>query len=98
MVLAGELVFEADGRAQPASAGSVVHVPRGTAHTFSNVGSAPARMLFIYAPAGEERMFAEIGTPAAPGVAAPPPGPEDVAKLLAVADRYRFTVAPPAGE
>jgi len=98
VVVEGDLVFEADGRAQPASAGSVVHVPRGTAHTFSNVGSAPARMLFFYAPAGMERMFAEIGTPAEPGRAAPPPGPADVAKLLAVAAKYRFTVGPPDGE
>jgi hypothetical protein len=29
-------------------------------------------MLFLYVPAGMEKMFDEIGTPAQPGVATPP--------------------------
>src|SRR5215204_3429666 len=51
VVLEGELIFQADGESQVASSGSVVYVPRGTVHTFSNVGIVPARMLFLYSPA-----------------------------------------------
>jgi hypothetical protein len=38
--------------------------------------------------------FAEIGVPASPGELPPPPGPEDVAKFLAVADKYGFEIFP----
>ena len=95
-MLEGELIFQADGELQAASSGSVVYVPRGTVHTFSNVGITPARMLFLYSPAGMEEMFAEIGTPAGPGLPAPPPSAEDVARLLGAAAKYRFTVEPSA--
>ena len=97
VVLEGELVLRADDRTLPAPAGTVLYVPRGTRHGFTNVGARPARMLFLYTPAGMERMFGEIGTPAQPGAAAPPPGPEDVAKLQAAAAKYRFEILPPAG-
>lgn len=96
VVLDGEIEFKADGNVRSAAAGSVVFVPRGVSHTFSNVGGAPARMLFLYAPAGMEGMFAEIGAPAEAGVPAPPPSAEDVAKLLGAAAKYCFTVEPPA--
>jgi FAD/FMN-containing dehydrogenase len=56
------------------------------------------RMLFLYVPAGMEKMFEEIGKPAQPGVAAPPASEEDVAKLLSVAAKYNFTIVPPEGE
>jgi hypothetical protein len=52
-------------------------------------------MLFFYAPAGMEKMFDEIGTPAQPGVAAPPATQEDVANLLAAAAKYNFKIVPP---
>src|SRR5215211_5951413 len=56
-------------RAEPSS---VVFVPRGTQHHFSNAGDSVARMLFMYSPAGMEGMFAEIGSPGRRGVQAPP--------------------------
>ena len=94
VLLEGELLLEADGRTLPAPAGTVVYVPKGTRHGFTNVGTTPARMLFLYAPAGMERMFAEIGQPARPGEAAPPPSQADVAKLLSVAQKYHFELLP----
>ena len=97
VVLEGELTFSAGGATGPAGPGAVLYVPKGTVHAFANVGAAPARMLFLYTPAGMDGMFAEIGTPARAGEAAPPPGPEDVAKLLAVAATYGFEILPPAG-
>jgi hypothetical protein len=52
-------------------------------------------MLFLYAPAGMERMFAEIGTPTQPGMPAPPLPPEDAARLLSVAAKYQLEVVEP---
>jgi mannose-6-phosphate isomerase-like protein (cupin superfamily) len=98
VVLEGDLTFTASGRTVPAGAGAVLYVPKGTVHSFANVGTTPARMLFLYTPAGMDEMFAEIDTPTRPGEAAPPPGPEDVAKLLAVAAKYGFEILPPPGQ
>jgi len=96
VLLEGDLVLEADGRTLPAPVGTVLHVPKGTRPGFTNVGTTPARMLFLYTPAGMERMFAEIGTPATSGEPAPPPSQADVAKLMSVADKYQFELLPPA--
>ena len=95
VVLEDTLEFRANGRTVSAPAGTVIHVPRGTVHSYATVGTAPVRLLFLYAPAGMERMFGEIGTPAQPGMPAPPLTPEDVARLLSVAAKYQFEVAAP---
>jgi len=95
VVLEGALEFRANGRAVSAPTGTVIHVPRGVVHSYATVGTAPVRMLFLYAPAGMEGMLAEIGTPAQPGVPAPPLGAADVAKLLSVAATYHFEVVEP---
>jgi mannose-6-phosphate isomerase-like protein (cupin superfamily) len=98
VVLEGELLITAAGRTLPGPVGTVLFVPKGTQHSYSVVGAVPVRMLFLYVPAGMEKMFPEIGKPAQPGVAAPPASAEDVAKLLAVAAKYNFTVVSPDGE
>jgi oxalate decarboxylase/phosphoglucose isomerase-like protein (cupin superfamily) len=49
----------------------VIFVPRGTPHHFSNVDDTPARMLFMYSPAGMEAMFSQIGSAGTRGVQAP---------------------------
>lgn len=95
VILDGEIMFSTNAGTIAAPTGTVVHVPKGTKHSYATVGSTPVRMLFLYAPAGMEAMFDEIGTPAQPGVPAPPASPEDVAKLLSVAAKYNFTVLPP---
>ena len=33
--------------------------PKGIRHSFANIGDQPTKMLFLYAPAGMEAMFAE---------------------------------------
>ena len=52
----------------------------------------PARMLFMYSPAGMEGMFAEIGTPGTRGAAAPPRSMADVEAMIAIAPKYHFTI------
>jgi oxalate decarboxylase/phosphoglucose isomerase-like protein (cupin superfamily) len=41
--------------------GSLMFVPAGCPHAFTNPGPAPARMLFIVAPSGHELYLAELG-------------------------------------
>ena len=60
-----------------ASAGSFFYVPRGTLHTFKNVGMSPSRVLGVIGPAGLEKFFEEVGEPATEGASAPE-GPPDV--------------------
>jgi len=92
ILLDGSLDFHVGDRVHQARPGTVVFVPRGTPHHFSNTGSGLAKMLFMYAPAGMEGMFAEIGTPGTRGVQGPPLAAEDVAAMVAVADKYRFSI------
>jgi len=49
-VLEGSLRFRYGGRELDAGAGAGVLLPRGTAHTFWNPGSTPARYLLIMGP------------------------------------------------
>src|SRR5918912_784241 len=95
VVLEGALEFRANRRTVPAPAGTVIHVPKGTVHSYATVGTVPVRMLFLYAPAGMERMFGEIGTPVQSGKPAPPFTPEDVAKVRSVAAKYQFELVEP---
>jgi quercetin dioxygenase-like cupin family protein len=49
-VLDGEMTFTVDGSKVHASAGSWVHVPPGTVHSFSFPGSSDARFLSVHTP------------------------------------------------
>jgi hypothetical protein len=49
-----------------------VHVPKGTLHTFKNVGTLPSRVLGVLTPGGFEGFFLEAGEPATGG----PPRPK----------------------
>ncbi len=67
-------------------------MPRGTRHSFTNVGAGVARMLFMYSPAGMDGMFAEIGTPGTRGVQGPPRSSADIEAMVGVASKYRFSI------
>ena len=58
-VLEGQLEFRVGERRMVAAPGSFVFAPRGKPHTFKNVGTTPARVLVILAPAGLEKFFEE---------------------------------------
>ncbi|MEZ4867944.1 MAG: hypothetical protein R3C14_41840 [Caldilineaceae bacterium] len=40
-----------------------MHIPHGTVHAIKN-GSAPAKLLATFTPAGPEQVFLKIGEPA----------------------------------
>ena len=58
-VVSGEFTFKLGDRIVSAPARSIVFVPRGTAHTFQNVGTEPGVLLVGVTPGGFEKMFAE---------------------------------------
>jgi quercetin dioxygenase-like cupin family protein len=91
-LLEGVLDFHVGDDVHRAEPSSVIFVPRGTRHHFSNVGDSLARMLFMYSPAGMEGMFAEIGAPGRRGTQAPPLSASDVEALTGVAEKYRFSI------
>lgn len=94
-ILEGELEIVVGAEVFRAVAGSFVHLPRGVLHTYRNVGAAPARFLTLMAPAGLERFFREVGTPAAGLAEAPALDEGGIERLVAVAARYGVHIPPP---
>jgi uncharacterized cupin superfamily protein len=92
-VLDGEATFTCGEQTWPASSGSFVFLPRGVAHHFSVGGDQPARLLQFNLPAGLERFFVEAGVP----IGAAEAGPPDIARLAALAERYRIALLGPPG-
>jgi len=96
-VLEGEITFTINGERVVGKAGTFANMPVGTPHSFKNEGTQTARVLISVAPAGLERMFAEVGVPLAEGAtSAPAPTKEESDRLLAVAPRYGIEIRPPA--
>ena len=88
-VLDGEHEFVCDGRAFAACVGSFVYVPRGTVHSYGNVGTEPGRLLILSTPAGgTERLFLELGEPASEGSPPPPTEPLDLGAFRATVQSY----------
>ena len=58
-IVSGEFKFKLGDRIMSTPARSIVFVPRGTAHTFQNVGTEPGVPLVGVTPGGLEQMFAE---------------------------------------
>ena len=61
-VVEGEIEFRLNEEIVATTSGSVVYVPRGTVHAFTNTGEKPARILDLLTPGGaRERLLEEIG-------------------------------------
>ncbi len=56
-VLEGDLRFRLGVEVRPAPSGTFVFVPRGTPHSFQNVGEHAARILVVFTPSGMESFF-----------------------------------------
>ncbi len=89
-VLEGELAFDLEGEWRVLGPGSFVLVPPGVVHTFANRGTAPARFLNIYQPAGNEQYLKEAVKRMVEG------RPWSPAEMAEVAARYDFE--PTVGE
>ena len=60
-VLEGEVDIKIGDETIRGTVGSFVVVPRGTVHTFWNVGQVPAKLLTIFSPPGFEQFFFDVG-------------------------------------
>lgn len=92
-ILEGQAAFISDGKWLTAGAGAYVFGPRKIPHGFRITGTGPARMLVICAPAGFEKFVLEMSEPSTA-----PPGPPDMAKLMALAEKYKIEIHGPLPE
>jgi mannose-6-phosphate isomerase-like protein (cupin superfamily) len=87
----GSIEFNAAERTHVVSAGEAIFVPKGTTHSYRNVGEGNALMYTIYTPAGMEGWFREVFERVRPGEfdMAPPPADEAmIARMLDAGPRY----------
>jgi len=95
-VVEGQFWFLYGERTVDAGPGSFVHVPRGTLHTYNNVGTKPGKLFVIVSPAGLEKFFEELGQPVT-DLASPPPFKMDTERLTALARKYGLEIRMPTG-
>jgi quercetin dioxygenase-like cupin family protein len=99
-VLDGQVRVTFRGETIVARAGETINVPANAPHAFTNPTEAPARLLCLCAPSGQEEFFTLVGQPVATRTQPPPPlGPEAQAafieKSAALAPRYKTELLPP---
>jgi mannose-6-phosphate isomerase-like protein (cupin superfamily) len=83
--------------------GSFVHLPKGTVHTFRNIGEEDGKLLVTISPAcGFEDLVEELGEPTKEkSPPTPPSGPADAAsaeRLAAVASEHGIEIVSPPSE
>jgi len=88
-VLEGTFRFVVDGREIVAGPGADVFAPRGSVHTFQNIGDTPGRTLATVVPGGADLFFEEIDRTVPRGAK---PDPVALAPLFA---KYNLELAGP---
>jgi quercetin dioxygenase-like cupin family protein len=99
-VLEGEIEATFRGEKTIVRAGETINIPANAPHRFQNKSGQPARLLCLCSPAGQEEFFKEVGVPVATRTTSPPPldavaEAAFVAKVKALAPRYRTELLPP---
>jgi quercetin dioxygenase-like cupin family protein len=89
-VVTGEVDFQINGEIVRASAGTTVYLPRNAPHSFTVVGSEPAKMLMMLMPAGLEKYFEELSR-------LPSDEPPDMEKVFEISTRYGIEFLSPPG-
>jgi quercetin dioxygenase-like cupin family protein len=82
-VLEGDFEILAHGRWQKLPVGEICFAPRGSAHTFRNVGTATGKIAVFISPAGIEKFFEELA-----GLNVP----EDIPRILETFSRYGLSL------
>jgi quercetin dioxygenase-like cupin family protein len=59
-VLDGVVTFLCSGHQFEGSAGTIVVIPAGAAHTWANLSGKPARMRTMFTPGGIEKLFSNL--------------------------------------
>jgi mannose-6-phosphate isomerase-like protein (cupin superfamily) len=91
-IVAGEYRFEIDGRELIASAGDTVFAPRGSCHTFQNIGTERGWTITTVVPGGVDLFFEDLEKVVPRGVV------PDPVRMLPVFERYhQELLGPPLG-
>jgi quercetin dioxygenase-like cupin family protein len=88
-VVDGEFKFEVDGQEIYASTGDTVFAPRGSWHTFQNIGAEPGVIVTTVIPGGLDIFFEELEA-AAPRGTAPDPS-----KMLPIFEKHGLELLGP---
>ena len=101
-ILEGELTFYVGDQTMKAHPGSFLFGPKDVPHAFT-VDSGPARLLFVFTPAGFEDLIREMGEPAGelsiPPQPDAPPDEAEMQRMMAIAARYGNEIlGPPPGQ
>ena len=75
--------------------GSFIYIPKGTLHTFKNIGQEQGRLLVFITPAGLEEFFYAIGTPVSRAATPPAFDPGGVGELIKLARQYKMEILIP---
>ncbi|TDT33784.1 cupin domain-containing protein [Naumannella halotolerans] len=75
-ILSGQIEFTLRGETTTVGEGTTVNIPANAPHFFRNTSDAPARMLCMCAPAGQDEYFARVGIPIT-DPDSPPPAPTE---------------------
>ena len=84
----GMLAVQVGAKTMNLSPGDFVHMPRGVAHSFKNVGDETAKLLMVATPAGLENYFAEVFFPAADIADVPQISEAVIGRAIKTAPRY----------
>jgi quercetin dioxygenase-like cupin family protein len=92
-VIDGAIEVTLRGDRTTASAGETINIPANAPHVFTNTSQQPARLLCLCSPPGQEKFFAEVGTPVSTRTEAAPKldGAAQkafMAKAIALAPKY----------
>src|SRR5215204_2707826 len=101
-ILEGEMTFYVGEQTIKAQPGSFLFGPKDIPHAFT-VDSGPARLLFVFSPAGLEAGIREMGEPALSLTVPPqpeePPDEAEMERLAAIGARYGAEIlGPPPGQ
>jgi uncharacterized cupin superfamily protein len=96
-VLEGEVEATFRGQKYVVRAGDTINVPANAPHRFQNNSNAPARLLCICSPAGQEELFREVGAPVESRTTPPPKLDREQQQLFlekarALAPKYRTEI------
>jgi quercetin dioxygenase-like cupin family protein len=72
ILLEGEIEATFRGKKVIARAGDTLHIPANAPHHFHNASTQRVRLLCICSPAGQEKLFQEVGVPVATRTTTPP--------------------------
>jgi mannose-6-phosphate isomerase-like protein (cupin superfamily) len=87
IILEGRYGIFAQNQWTEVGPGAVVYLPRGSVHTFRNLGETPSRHWVLTTPSGFERFYARCGEVFAQ------PGPPDFQRLAEISREFQYDVA-----